>query len=131
MSKIHSLSERIKEYENCYQQAIISKIPLVIIINGRNFQKTTALLDKPFSIDFLDAMGHIMISLMSEISGGIFAYSFNDEIIIILKNDAMPWCDNNIQKIISITSSIASIEFFKLSKEKNLSLVGDRKSTRL
>jgi tRNA(His) 5'-end guanylyltransferase len=125
MSKIHSLSERIREYESCYQQSIISKIPLVITINGRNFQKTTALLDKPSSIDFLDAMGHIMITIMSEISGSIFAYSFNDEIIIILKNDTMPWCDNITSKIVSITSSIASLEFLKFSKDKNLSLVGD------
>lgn len=124
MQKIHSLSERIREYKNCYEQKIIPKIPLVITINGRNFQKTTAPLDKPFSVDFLDAMGNIMIFLMSEISGSIFAYAFNDEIVIILKND-IPWCDNNTQKITSITSSIASIEFLKFAKDKNLPLIGD------
>lgn len=74
-------------------------------------------------------MASTTLQLCMEIEGAVFAYQFNDEIIIIARNDqnvdTVPWYDNKIQKIVSIASSIATLHFCNLSHAVDLSLIGD------
>jgi tRNA(His) 5'-end guanylyltransferase len=99
------------------------------VVNGRSFKKTTSLLHKPFSPTFLEIMAGVMVKLACEIDGTVFAYSFNDEIVIISRNDqhqdTTAWLDNRIQKIASIVASIATFEFVKLLKVNDLNILGD------
>jgi tRNA(His) 5'-end guanylyltransferase len=64
-----------------------------------------------------------------ETEGAIFAYQHNDEIIIITRNDqnqdTVPWYENRLQKICSITSSIATQHFNMFSSNTELNLLGD------
>lgn len=129
MAVINTLRERIQSYESISDYKLISKLPLIIIINGRSFKKTTSLLTKPFSSDFIEIIGAVMIKLAQEIDGSTFLYSFNDEIVVVSRNDqnidTNPWYDNRIQKIVSASASIATCEFNKIAKIKELPSVGD------
>lgn len=118
------LKNRIDAYQNSTDYYLLNRVPIIISINGRSFSKLTSLLDKPYSIKFSEIMFSTMLKLCSEIDGAIFGYSFNDEIVVILRNDqnidTYPWYDNKLQKICSITSSIATLHFNQISSSINL-----------
>lgn len=123
------LKDRIENYRQIVDSRIMPKVPIVICINGRNFAKTTQLLDKPFCKDFYECILATMLKLCSNIEGSIFAYQHNDEIVIITKNDQNidtdPWCDNKIQKICSITSAAATLYFNEAISSLQLNTSGD------
>ena len=124
-----TLKNRIDNYINITDYKILSKLPIIIIINGRNFSKTTSLLDKPFCNKFSECMTYTMGRLCIEVEGAIFAYCFNDEIVLILRNDQSintePWYDGRIQKICSITSSLATLYFNKYALSIDLNIIND------
>lgn len=124
-----SLKERMLTYEDVSDIQLTAKLPLVISLNGRNFAKTSSLFEKPYSLQFMEIMGNTLIKLASEIDGVSFVYSFNDEIIIITRNDQSnnteTWYGNKIQKIVSASASLASVSFLSASKKLNANLVGD------
>lgn len=124
-----TLKSRIDSYQESYNYKILAKLPLVISINGRSFLKTTSLLDKPFCEKFAECMISTMMKLCQEVEGCFFGYYFNDEIVLILKNDQTidtnPWFDNKIQKICSATASIATNHFNDCAKSLELTLNGD------
>ena len=69
------------------------------------------------------------LKLCIEIEGVIFAYQHSDEIVLISRNDqnvdTTPWCDNRIQKICSVASSIATQYFNKNVYSSDINLSGD------
>jgi tRNA(His) 5'-end guanylyltransferase len=126
---ITSLREKIKSYEEAADIKLLQKLPIVIIVNGRSFKKATSLLRKPFSHEFMGLMGAVSIKLCQEIDGSIFSYSFNDEVVLIARNDfslaTEPFCDNRAQKISSTAASIATLEINRAAKQNNTELFGD------
>ena len=123
------LKDRIDSYQDQSDFKFLNKLPLIAVVNGRSFSKTTSLLDKPFSEKFAEAMLETSIKLCSEIEGSVFAYCHNDEIVVVSRNDQSidtnPWLDNKIQKLTSITSSIATLHFNKSIENTDLNLLGD------
>ncbi len=121
---MQSLKSRIESYQDLSDNKLLIKVPIVIVVNGRAFSKLTSLLDKPFCEKFSDCMLSTTLKLASEIDGAIFAYQHNDEIVIIARNDqnidTSPWYDNKVQKISSVTASMATSHFSKISSELNL-----------
>jgi tRNA(His) 5'-end guanylyltransferase len=126
---ITTLRERISDYEDITDLKLLTKLPIIIIVNGRSFRKLTAPLQKPFATHFLELMCGVMLKLCQEIDGSVFGYTFNDEIVIISRNDnsldTNAWYDNRVQKIVSATSSIATLEFVRLAKTKDTNFFGD------
>lgn len=126
---ISTLKERVSLYEEAYDYKIIKKLPIIICLNGRSFKKITSLLEKPFSTEFQEIMCAVSLKLMQEIDGVVIAYSFNDEIILILRNDQSidteAWYDNHIQKIVSAAASIATLEFNRLVDIGEVKMMGD------
>lgn len=124
-----TIKDRISSYEEAANYKLLSRVPIVIRVNGRSFSKITSLLDKPYCAKFAECMASTMMQLCLEIEGAVFAYSFNDEIIIIARNDqnleTIPWYDNRVQKISSVTSSISTLHFSNLSNAMDLELMGD------
>lgn len=123
------LKERIVAYENAADTKLLPRLPLIITINGRSFSKITSLLDKPYCSKFSECMNSSMLRLVNEVDGAVFAYSFNDEIIIVVRNDqtleTLPWYDNKIQKIASATASITTLHFNNCAASIDLNLMGD------
>jgi tRNA(His) 5'-end guanylyltransferase len=122
-----SLGDRIRTYEEVSDIKLINAIPKIIIINGRNFKKTTSLLEKPFSEHFLELICGTMIKLASEIEGTILVYSFSDKIILAINNNVFEdqWYNGSIQKTASASAAIATYEFNRLATEKQIKLFGD------
>lgn len=123
------LKDRIESYQNQSEHKLLNKLPVVIIVNGRSFFKTTSLLDKPYSKILAQCLASTALKLCSEIEGCIFAYQHNDEIVLISRNDqsndTLPWFDNKIQKISSIVSSIATLHFNKCIANSEVNLLGE------
>ncbi len=124
-----TIKDRISSYEEASNHKLLSKLPVIIQINGRSFSKITSLLDKPFCNKFSDCISSTMLQLCMEVEGAVFGYQFNDEIVIIARNDqssdTVPWYDNKIQKIVSISASVATLHFSNLSHATDLNLMGD------
>jgi|ERR1017187_2184782 tRNA(His) 5'-end guanylyltransferase len=124
-----SLRDRIISYEQNTDFRIMKKVPVVIVINGRSFRKVSSLLEKPCSMTMIETFAGVCIKLMQEIDGAMFAYSFNDEIVVITRNDQTvdtnAWFDNKVQKICSATASITTSEFNRLAKLSDLQVIGD------
>jgi tRNA(His) 5'-end guanylyltransferase len=123
------LKDRIDSYQESSDYKLLARVPLIICINGRSFAKASALLEKPYDVKLAECMHSTMLRLCSEIEGTLFGYHFNDEIVIVTRNDqgpeTSPWYDNKLQKICSITSSIATGHFDDCASSIKLQLTGD------
>ena len=123
------LKERIQLYESTSDVQLLNKLPLIITINGRSFNKVTSMLDKPFSKEFAEAMCSAMYKTSMEIEGCVFSYWYNDTITFVARNDqsldTLPWYENKIQKISSITSSLITLYFNNYANSVDMNLVGD------
>jgi tRNA(His) 5'-end guanylyltransferase len=70
---------------------------------------------KPFDKKFADCMDKTMIEVMNEAQGSKLGYVQSDEISILLTDydthETQSWFNNQIQKICSVSASIASVAF--------------------
>lgn len=123
------LKDRIESYQQQSEYKLLNRLPVIILVNGRSFTKTTSLIDKPYSEPFVNCMLSTSLKLCSEVEGTVFCYHNNDEILLVSRNDqtndTSAWFDNKIQKISSVVSSIATLHFNKCSEENELNLLGD------
>lgn len=123
------LKERVISYQEQCDYKLLNRLPIVICLNGRSFSKVTSLLDKPYCSKFAECILNTMLRLCTDVEGVVFAYQHHDEIVLLLRNDqnieTTPWFDNKLQKICSITSSIASVHFNKCASAIELNLVGE------
>jgi tRNA(His) guanylyltransferase len=123
------LKDRVENYYNISDIKLLPKVPVITIVNGRSFANLTSLLNKPYSEEFASCAHSTMLMLCNMIEGAFFAYSFNDEIIIISRNDqtneTLPWFDNKIQKICSLTASISTSHFNVCAKSIKLELMDE------
>lgn len=112
-----SLGDRMKSfYEDRYRLKLTRRIPVIMRLDGRAFHSLTkTCCQKPFDESFNECMKNTAIELLLEIQGSKCAYIQSDEISILLtdfdKNTTDAFFDYNIQKMTSISSSIASVEF--------------------
>ncbi len=124
-----SLKQRVSSYEEIADYKLLSKLPVIISINGRSFSKITSLLDKPYSFEFSECLYDTMLKIIQDVDGAVFGYAYNDEIVIIARNDQKedtnPWYDNKIQKITSVASSLATFYFSNKANSMDLNLYGD------
>jgi tRNA(His) guanylyltransferase len=125
----NKLTDRIASYQMAADFKLLPRLPLIICVNGRGFSKLTSLLDKPYCPKLAECFLSTTLRLCSEIEGVIFSYQHNDEIVIVIRNDqsteTLPWFDNKIQKISSISSSIATLHFNQCASAIDLNLMGD------
>lgn len=108
---------RFNTYENSYDHFIISRIPVIIKIDGWSFSKVTSDINKPFCHKTMAIFGKTMMSLIKEIEGVVFGYCYSDKIILVLKNDKSfetePWFGNKVQRLSSVSASLASYYFMQ------------------
>lgn len=115
MSK-DALSVRQKEfYEKRTRTYLPRRTYTIIRIDGKSFKNYTKSLNKPFDEDLIEAMDSTAIYLCKNIQGAKLAYVQSDEITIVmtdfdtLQTDA--WFDGEVQKIVSVSASMATREF--------------------
>ena len=114
-----ALSDRMKDfYENRTRLFLPRRTYTLIRIDGKAFHTYTHGLKKPFDPGLVEDMDATACYLCKNIQGAKFAFVQSDEISILLTDfesittDA--WFDGNIQKICSVSASMATTKFNKL-----------------
>jgi len=114
-----SLGDRMKGYEKIPQQRLMNKMPVIIRLDGKAFHTYTKDCDKPFDSDLHTVRSGVLSYLCENIQGCLFGYSQSDEISLVLKDwdtyNTSPWFDNKIQKLCSVSASMATSEWSLLS----------------
>ncbi len=113
------LNTRIKEYyEGRTKQLLMRRTITILRLDGKGFSKFTKGLNKPFDDDFSEDMDLTAKFLCEEIQGAKFGYTQSDEITIVLSDfdnqETSAWFDYNVQKMVSISASIATAKFNQL-----------------
>lgn len=111
-----TLSELIKGYEGNYDFTLPKRTPIILRVDGKAFHTLTRGFDKPFDKVMIQSMQDTMLYLCEQIQGAQFGYVQSDEISILVyetNNEAEPWFGNRLQKLCSITASMATLKFNK------------------
>ncbi|MCI5055784.1 MAG: tRNA(His) guanylyltransferase Thg1 family protein [Flavobacteriales bacterium] len=111
-----SLGKRMKEqYENRSRYFLPRRTYTIIRLDGKAFHSFTKGMERPYDQKLIDTMDYTSRKLCEEIQGSVFAYTQSDEISILLtdfeKAGTAAYFDGNIQKIASISASIATYYF--------------------
>ena len=119
--KTTAFDDRMKCYENAYRTYLPKRLPVLIRIDGKAFHTYTKGMDKPFDSSLFRAMSETCKYLAKNIMGCKLAYTQSDEISLLLTNDSKltteAWFNNNLQKIVSISASLATAKFNELMRE--------------
>ena len=110
-----SLGDRMKTYEYVTRNYLTRKLPVIIRIDGKAFHSFTRGFKKPFDEIFVKSMQETMKYLCENVQGCVLGYTQSDEITLVLvdyqSREACSWFDNNIQKMVSVSASMATLAF--------------------
>lgn len=110
-----SLGDRMKGYEVVPRTVLTRRTPVILRVDGRAFHTFTRGFAVPFDQMLHNAMVATADALAREIQGAKVTYGQSDEISVLitdydtLQTDA--WFGYNIQKMVSIAASVATIAF--------------------
>lgn len=112
------LGDRMKNnYEGSYRIKLPRRMPMVVRVDGKAFHTLTSDLEKPFDDKFIDAMCHTAKYLCENIQNAKMAYVQSDEISVLLTDydrlTTAAWFDRNLQKMVSVSSALATLAFNK------------------
>jgi tRNA(His) 5'-end guanylyltransferase len=112
------LGTRMKTfYEDIPKTKLMRRMPVAIRIDGKAFHTFTRGMKKPFDPVLTNAMQKTMQKLCENIQGCVFGYTQSDEITLILVDyqtfNTSAWFDYEVQKICSISASMATMYFNK------------------
>ena len=111
-----ALGNRMKNfYEAVPKTFLIRKTPVIIRLDGKAFHSFTRGFKKPFDKILIKTMQETMKYLCENIQGCVLGYTQSDEITLVLldyfKIDTDAWFGYNVQKITSVSASMATLAF--------------------
>lgn len=108
---------RMKKYEKVSKTVLMNRTPVVIRLDGKAFHSFTKGFQRPFDTVFMTAMQETMKYLCQNIQGVVLGYTQSDEITLILQDyktfSTSAWFDYEVQKLCSISASMATMAFNK------------------
>ena len=113
-----TLGDRMKNnYENVNRFYLTRRMPVIIRVDMRAGHTFTKGMNKPFDDVFVKTMQETMEYLCENIQGCVLGYTQSDEISLVLVDYAElttdAWFGNNLQKMCSISASMATLAFNK------------------
>lgn len=116
MKKRDALGDRMKGfYEDRWRTSLPRRIHGFLRVDGKAFHTFTKNLKKPFDTDLMTDMDETAKYLCENIQGARIGYVQSDEITVLFTDlygiDSELWFDGNIQKIASISASLATSKF--------------------
>ena len=78
------LSKRMKKYESVAKGTLMSRMPVILRIDGRSFHTYTRGFKRPFDELLMAAMQETMKYLCENIQGCVLGYAQSDEISLVL-----------------------------------------------
>jgi tRNA(His) guanylyltransferase len=125
----NSIGDRMKDHEGRTQTYLPRRIFGLLRLDGKAFHTFTKGLNKPFDEDFIADMNETAKFVTENVQGARFAYVQSDEITVLFSDyfdyKTELWFDGNIQKITSISASLATAKFNQL-RTANKSLGSDK-----
>ena len=111
-----NLGTRMKEfYETVPKTRLVRRMPVAIRLDGKAFHTFTRGFQKPFDNILIQTMQDTMKYLCENIQGCVLGYTQSDEITLILIDyqnlDTSAWFDYEVQKMCSISASMATLAF--------------------
>ena len=124
------IGSRMKEfYENISKTKLLRRTPVAIRIDGKAFHTFTKGLKKPFDDILVKSMQDTMKYLCENIQGCVLGYTQSDEITLILIDyqtlTTSAWFDYEVQKICSISASMATKAFNRTFRTRALACLDD------
>lgn len=121
--KKDELGTRMKEnYELRSRSLLPRRTNTIIRLDGKAFHTYTRGLDKPFDYQLMDDMIEVTKFLCKEIQGCKIGYTQSDEISLVLTDydslNTSAWFDGQVQKICSVSASLATAKFNELRPGK-------------
>jgi len=118
-----SLGDRMKSYyEKITKYFLPRRTHTIIRIDGKAFHTYTKGLKRPFDSGLIEDMNETAKYLCENIQGAKFGYVQSDEISILMTDfDTIKtgaWFEGNVQKIASISASLATGIFNKLRRDR-------------
>lgn len=125
-----SLVDRMRKQRTRYEEAsktyLMRGQPVIIRIDGNDFHTFTKGFKSPWDGRFHQVMNNTMVYLCENIQGCVLGYTQSDEISLLLcdyqKLDTDAWFSYDVQKIVSVTASMATIIFNKFFTYEALEL---------
>ncbi|MAG26461.1 hypothetical protein CMI47_13005 [Candidatus Pacearchaeota archaeon] len=115
MSDKTSLGNRMKQYENVSRQLLTRRMPMIIRVDGRAFHTLLKNAEKPWDKNVTIAIADTSLALCRNIVGAKLAYWQGDEISVLVTDydqlNTQPWFNKSVQKIASVSASIATMAF--------------------
>ena len=110
------IGERMKvNYEKISSYRLMRRTPVIIRIDGNAFHTFTRGFDRPYDVFLQNCMIKTVGYLCQHVHGCVFGYQQSDEISLCLvdykKLNSQPYFDYKVQKICSITASMATMIF--------------------
>ena len=109
------MGDRFKRYEASTQLLLPRRTYTIIRVDGKAFHTTLRGAKKPYDEGVAYTMDEVAKYMAEEIQGAVFAYTQSDEISLLLQDfntiDTGAWFDGNVQKMTSISASLATIMF--------------------
>ena len=105
----------MKGYENITRNHLISRMPVILRLDGKAFHTFCKKFAKPYDEIMAHSMQATMQYLCEHIQGCVLGYTQSDEITLVLVDyqnlNTDSWFDNNIQKMVSVAASMATWKF--------------------
>lgn len=113
------LGTRMKTfYEQIPKTKLMRRTPVIIRIDGKAFHTFTRGFKRPFDDILIKTMQETTKYLCENIQGCVLGYTQSDEITLVLVDyqrfESSAWFDYEIQKMCSITASMATMSFNKI-----------------
>ena len=118
------IMQRMKNnYESRSKTFLTRRTPVIMRIDGKAFHTYTRGLEKPFDDGLINDMEQTMLFLCKNIQGAKLGYHQSDEISILItdydKLTTDAWFDYNVQKMTSISASLATAIFNQLRAQRS------------
>ncbi|MDB5910985.1 MAG: hypothetical protein JWP34_5102 [Massilia sp.] len=116
-----ALGDRMKGYEQVTRAVLPRRSYTIIRVDGKSFHSYLKHATRPFDFDFMAAMDEVARALCTEIAGSVFAYTQSDEVSVLVTDfksiQTQPWLGGYVQKLASISASIATAAFNRTAAE--------------
>lgn len=110
-----SLGDRMKQYEGISKTSLMRRNPVIIRLDGKGFHSFTRGFQRPFDDILIKSMQETAKYLCENIENVKCSYQQSDEISLLLTDyeniNTMAWFDYQVQKICSISASMATLAF--------------------
>lgn len=110
-----SLGDRMKRFEAASKSTLTPRMPVAIRVDGRAFHTFTKGCMRPFDTGLIDSMVNAAFAVAEEIQGFKVGYVQSDEATFVFtdydKITSQGWFGYELQKMISISASLMSVEF--------------------